>query len=204
MASDLITPILVSDGDTQSQVESNESWKPETWRGALARNPSVTDLQTPLNFRFFIRRLPDVTYHIAKTNVPGLTVPMAPFATNDVIIPIPGDHIQFEPLVVTFRVQEGMGNYFQLADWMKAVSAFDPEELKELAANPEWTGYGVTSDLLIVILNAQKNAIRRIFYHDAWPTQLSTLNFDSTLTKVNYVPATVVFHYRYYTTDTDV
>lgn len=200
-----VTEIPVSLGLGQtSQYQSDFNWKPAKPTGALSRNPSTVNLQSPLGFRFNVQRSPDVTYFVNRINVPGMSVGAAPYATPNLIMPLPGDHIQFEPLVVTFRVDEGMKNYFELAHWMKGLSGFDTKELSKMVANPEWSGYGVTSELEVLVLNAQKNAVRKIFYHHAWPTQLSTLQFDVSLETVDYVPATVVFMYRDYDTDTDV
>lgn len=200
-----VTPIPVDLGAGQeTQEQSNFNWKPSKPQGALSRNPSTPNLQSPLGFRFFVRRSPNVNYYVNKCNVPGVSLGPATHATPNLIIPEPGDHIQFEPLVVTFRVDEGMKNYFEISNWMKAIAGFNPRELIKLAANPEWSGYGILSEIEVIVLNAQKNAIRNIFYHRAWPTQLSTLQFDTTLETVDYVPATCVFYYMDYSTDTNV
>lgn len=199
---DLITPVLVSGQETQNQ--SDAQWKPLKQQGALSRNPETTDLQTPLGFRFLLRRSPNITFFVNKINVPGVSLPAALQPTQKLIIPLPGDHIAFEPLILTFRVDEGMGNYFELSEWVKAVSSFNPEEFAKLAANPQWSGYGLTSEILVTVLNAQKNVVRVITYHEAWPTQLSTLQFDVSLKTVGYVPATAVFYYHHYTTSKDV
>ena len=201
----VITEIPVDLGAGQeTQNQSNFNWKPAKPQGALSRNPETVNLQTPLGFRFFIKRAPTVNYFINKINIPGVSLGPATHATPNLIIPEPGDHIQFEPLVVTFQVDEGLGNYFEISKWMKAISGFDTDELIKLSVNPEWSGYGILSELQVIVLNAQKNAVRNIVYHRAWPTQLSTLQFDATLDSVDYVPATAVFYYVSYSTNTDV
>jgi hypothetical protein len=187
-----------------SQGQSDALWKPNKLQGALSRNPSSTNLQTPLGFRFFLKRSPTTNYFVQRCNVPGISLPQAPQATVNLIIPQPGDHIQFEPLVVTFQVDEGMDNYFDLQHWLRAVSGFDPRDYARLSQHPDWTGHGLLSEITVIILNAQKNAIRKIEYHNCWPTQVSTLNFDTRTENIEYVPATAVFYYMSYDTSTDV
>jgi len=202
-------PILIDPqnnwSSTQNQAESDLNWKPDKVQGAINANPKTENLQSPLGFRFMLRRSPNTNYFVHRINIPGLLLPSADEATPYVVIPQPGDHVVFDPLVLTFRVDEGMHNYFELQEWLREVSGLaGGKAYAKLAKRPEYTGFGVKSEILVSCLNAQKNAVRNITYHDSWPSQLTGLQYDASLTSVDYLIATCTFRYSIYETTTDV
>ena len=54
------------------------------------------------------------------------------------------------------------------------------------------------SDGTLSVLTSQNNASLRIKFLDMFPTSLTALDFDTTLTDVEYLEATVQFAYRKY------
>ena len=191
--------------ETASQVQSDLNWKPDKPQGAINQNPKTENLQSPLGFRVHIKRSPNTNYFVHRINVPGILLPSADEATPFTVIPQPGDHVTFDPLVLTFRVDEGMNNYFELQKWLLDISGLDGgKAYQKLNKRPEYTGFGVKSEILVSCLNAQKNPVRNITYHDSWPTQLSGLQYDASLTSVDYLTATCTFRYIFYESTTDV
>jgi len=187
------------------QEQSDADWKPPKIEGALQANPQTENLQSPLGFRFMLRRSPNTNYFVHRINVPGILLPMAEEASPYVTIPQPGDHPTFDPLVLTFRVDEGMNNYFELQKWMLDIAGTDGgEAYKKLNDMPEYTGFSVRSEILVSCLNAQKNPVRHITYHDCWPTQLTGLQYDASLNSIDYLIATCTFRYIFYESTTEV
>jgi hypothetical protein len=166
--------------------------------GAFKAIPDTFNLQNPLYFRFFIKRLPEVNYYVNKINIPALSLPAAMEASPQLEIPQPGDHVQFQPLVLDFLASEGLKNYIQLQKWLKAIGGILPKDYAKLASNPEYTGYGVKSEIILSILDGLNNAIVNVTFHDAWPTSLSQLQFDATLPDIPYLKAQAVFRYTTY------
>lgn len=181
-------------------------WQSQKPTGALEQVPSTVNLQSPLGFRFFIKRLPNVAFFVNKMNLPGITLPAAEEATPFMMLPKPGDHVVYEQLVLNFRIDEGMENYFSLQDWLQTIGGLKGgEAYGRLAAKPEYTGYGLESEILVSVLNAQKNVVRNITYSDSWPTQLKLDNiFDAGLTEVQYFSATAIFRFSVMTSSTEV
>lgn len=181
-------------------------FQPEKPTGALKQVPETFDLQQVLGFRFFIKRLPTVNFFVNQVNIPGISLPSADEATPFLVLPQPGDHPQYETLVLNFKVDQGMENYFALVKWMLTISGLlGRRAYTKLAVKPEYTGEGVKSEILVSILNAQKNLIRSITYHDAWPTQVKLDRaLDSTLESVEYLNCTAIFKYSFYESSTDV
>jgi hypothetical protein len=181
------------------------NWEPTKPTGALENNPKTEDTQSALGCRFHIQRSPNTNYFVYRVNIPGITLPAAEEGTPFISLPQPGDHIQFEqPLVVTFRVDRGLNNYFELWNWVRDIAGIDPKAYTKLNQNPEYSGYGIKSEILVSILNSQKNVIRNFTYHEAWPSSLSTLQLDASATEERYLTATVVFKFNDYSSTLDV
>lgn len=180
-------------------------WQPDKPIGALNQVPQTFDLQSSLGFRFFIKRLPSVNFFVNKVNIPGINLPAAGEATPFIELPLPGDHPTFDMLVLNYRIDKGMDNYFSLVDWMLALSGLlGGDAYADLAKKPGFTGKGLVSEILVSITNSQKNVIRNITYHDAWPTQLRLDRvLDVTLESVEYLSATAVFRYSFYESNTN-
>jgi hypothetical protein len=171
-------------------------------KGAISQVPTTFNYQSPLGFRFFIRRLPEVNYFVNKINIPGLTLPAAPEASPFIEIPQPGDHVVFDPLVVSFIIDEGLNNYKQLQRWLKIIGdAAGGEEYKWLANKSMIDQDGVKSEIMLSIEDSSRNQILTVNFHDAWPTSLTALQFDATQTDVQYLIATAVFRYSTYDFD---
>ncbi len=164
--------------------------------GAIDQVPLTFNQQSPLGFRFFIKRAPTTNYFVHRINIPGLTLPAADEHTPFITIPQPGDHIEYESLQLTFRISEGLQDYIEIQNWMLAFS--HPEMYETLAEQPQYTSMGIKSEILVSILNSAKNVIKNITYHDCWPTQLSGLFFDATMEQVQYLVASAVFRFSTY------
>ena len=97
---------------------------------------------------------------------------------------------------MTFKVDEDLSNYREIHDWLRSLGF--PEsfaEYKALAANAEYTGTGIKSDISLIVLNALKRPNFEITFRDAFPVFLSEVMFDTTLADVQYVTATATFKY---------
>jgi hypothetical protein len=55
-----------------------------------------------------------------------------------------------------------------------------------------------TRDMTLQILTSHNNVAREITFVDAYPTNLSSLPFDTTITEANYLVANVSFNYSYF------
>jgi hypothetical protein len=104
--------------------------------------------------------------------IPGLVLPPTSQPTPVMDIPVYGDHVTFNPLVVTFKVDEDLRNYFEIHSWMRALgNADDQANFKALAANPQYTCIGLKSEILFSILNSARRSNSNTFY-DAFPVNL--------------------------------
>lgn len=167
---------------------------------AIDNTPYNKNFLSPLNFKFQLHRAPHVNFFCQEANLPSINfsrIPKqnTPFAT----IPLVGDHLTFEPLNITFKVDEDLENYLEIHNWLMALGEVESTGLyKTLQNNPSYTGESIVGDISLFILSSAKNANFDVVFKDAFPTSLSELKFTTTDTDVNYITASASFRYVYY------
>lgn len=166
---------------------------------AIDNTPSNRNFLSPLNFKFQIKKAPHVNFFIQKVNIPTISLTPA-VATNPFVnIPLPGEHLTYGELDITFKVDEDLQNYLEIHNWITGLGK--PEEFsqyKNIADKKEWTGEGIYSDISVMVLSSTKSANYEIVYVDGYPTALSGIEFNTVDSDVNYVTATATFKYTYY------
>jgi len=163
--------------------------------------PSNRNFLSPVSFRFSINKLPNTNFFVQAVNVPSITLGETQgLDTPFVKVPVPGDHISFAELNVTFRVDEDLNNYRELFDWINGIGF--PESFNQYAQldnQPEGSGAGIYSDASLVIVNSARRPNLEVRFEDIFPTSLTDINFDIRQTDIEYVEATATFRYKYYT-----
>lgn len=163
---------------------------------ALENIPVNQNFQSPQNFKFFIKRAPNLNFFIQKTAVPEIQIDPTWQPTPFTQIPLSGDHITYTPFQLTFKVDEDLKNYLEMMDWL--ISLGFPNMYTEYAAKtmrPSTALTGITSDLQLLILNSSEIPTHSVNFVDGFPIFLSPLEFDTTQQDINYMTASVVFRY---------
>lgn len=170
---------------------------------AIDNQPQNKSYLSPLGFRFVLNRTPNTNYFVQNVRLPTLTLgevdPENPF----VKLPTPGTKLNYEPLDITFMVDEDMRNYLEINEWLVGLGFPDNfgqyrrlVEANEISATPSTA---VFSDGTLLILTSHQNANVKVTFKDMFPISLSDLSFDSTMSDVEYLKATVTFRYKQYT-----
>lgn len=165
--------------------------------------PANPNYLSPLNFKFQIKKCPNLNFFVQRVNVPGFSLPAAEEPDPFVTIPYSGDHIHFSPLVVSFKVDEQLANYLEIFKWITG-EGFDInyDQYADLAeqdkSNPV-SAMGTKSDISVFILDGQKNPLTECVIHDAFPISLSDLQFDSRSEDVRFITAEAQFRYTFFT-----
>ena len=157
------------------------------------------NMLSPTGFSFTINRAPGMEFFVQSITLPGITLPFTETPNPFKKIPVYGDHIEYDELQVTFKINEDMSNYLEIFDWITALGF--PEEFEQYAqiANKEkFTGEGVYSDANIMILSSASNPLMRIDIVDMFPTALTPITVDSKDTDINYIEATASFKFTNY------
>lgn len=170
----------------------------------MATQPKNKSYLSPLGFRFILNRTPNTNYFVQNVRLPTLSLGQFDIEDPFVKLPMPGTKLSFEPLDISFLVDEDMTNYLEIFSWLEGLGfpeSFDQYRnlVRSNQTSPSQKNASVFSDGDLIILSSHQNANIKVKYKDMFPISLSDLAFDSTLTDVEYLRATVTFRYRSYT-----
>lgn len=167
--------------------------------------PNNQNFLSPLNFKFSLARAPTLNWNVQTVRVPGLSLSSGEMATPFVPLPTTGK-ITYQTLMVTFRVNEDLKDYLEIFNWMTGLgSPTDFSGYKSLSDNKKnnpGTTNQLTSDINLTIMNSSKLKNLKVDFYDAFPVDLSELQFNTMLTDVTYLEATVEFRFLRYTIQT--
>ena len=125
----------------------------------------------------------NIEYNILQCPLPSVTMNSTPANFRNENGFVPGDTIEFDPLVVKFIVNENMNDYFSILQWF----------LDARVSNEP-----LVHDLLLHIYSNKNNLLNKIQFVRAFPTSLTDLVFESNVSNVEYLTANVTFVYDYY------
>ena len=147
---------------------------------SLTDQPKNINPLADVQFRFDVAALPNTSFFIQTVNLPGIALEGAAIATPQ--LQNFSRHtgiITYEPLSVTFMIDEYLKNWQEIFEWMIG------EENKYTTA-------------VLTILSSSMNPTLEVHFKDIFPTSLSEIPFNSTTTDPIYQVATVSFNYTEY------
>ena len=192
-----------------------------TTTNSYARQPTKLDYASPTQFKFSILKLPKVEYFCTSVNVPGITLGGALEQKTPLKdIPLPGDKLSYDPLSMTFLVDENLENFQEIHGWLVGLGfPRDYSEFRSLLSSGDDrfpaknqsvsneigkvkygasnTG-GIYSDATLTILTSKNNPQLEVRFRDVYPTALTSLTYDQQAADVDYLTATVSFNYSIY------
>jgi len=175
---------------------------------AEQNQPSNINFLGQNGFRFALKRLPGVNYFCQSASIPSVSIAAIESPTPFAFVPRPGDRITYDPLVIKFKVDEDLKNYFEIQRWIEGMGHPDDlsqtynisREIRASQVGVRPPGYYTTyvCDATLSILTSNKNVNRNIQFYDCFPISLTELSFESINTTIDYIEATATFRYRKY------
>jgi hypothetical protein len=163
------------------------------------------DLTIPQNFNplyndcfhFEIRELPKVSGFAQRFNMPGLRLGKARQVTPLVDFDIPGEKIEFEELEIAFLVDENIENFMEIYHWIVYLGfPRNTEQFKQMMNGR--TRFTETSDIILTTTTNKHNPNRRIHFVDAFPVNLTPVEFTNVDQTTTPLIASAMFGYKYY------
>ena len=160
----------------------------------------------PTGFNFILNRAPKVAYFGSSVEIPSMSLGVANFANYLKDIPLPGDKMEFSDFNLNFLVDENLENYMEIQHWMRGLGF--PESLKEIydyqkeksdIDQPDKSQLNLYSDGTLTILDSNMRPKFKVIFENMFPYNLTTLEFDSRQTDLEYFTAQVSFKYTIYT-----
>tara|TARA_Y100000385_G_scaffold271022_1_gene310583 strand:- start:676 stop:1164 length:489 start_codon:yes stop_codon:yes gene_type:complete len=152
----------------------------------------INNYLSSAGFKIIFKRLPHVEFFSNKILLPSVT-------TNAVKSDTPlrayysvGDHLNYADLDLTFIIDENMGNYREIFEWLKGIGTPDNLEQYDKLKN---SADGDTSDVTVLILDSHKQPNLEVTYINAMPIGLTPVSLDLSNQDVIYPEATVTMRY---------
>lgn len=169
---------------------------------AIDNQPENSNFLSPSNFKFQIKKTPNLNFFVQSINIPGIAITPAYQPNPFVTIPHSGEHIDYDDILLSFKVDENLENYLEIHNWIKQLGFPDNySQYRQIATQAPMSGLGIKSDISLLILNNAKNPRFNIVFKDAFPIQLSACIFETTLEDVQFIEASATFKYRSFTVE---
>ena len=156
---------------------------------------------SPAGFLFNITKEPKVSFFCTSASIPYLSfeTSIQPSYLKD--IDVPGEKLQYGDLVVRFLVDEDLNNYMSIHNWMTGIGY--PESAGDFKT--ETTAPDTSRDLnlqysdgSLTIQNSNFRTCAIVRYKDMFPTSLTSLEFDTGVSDIQYFTAEANFKYLVY------
>lgn len=142
----------------------------------------------PIGFIFSLSRAPNTTFTVQSVSIPGMNLSTPEVPTPFVRIPLTGGQLAYDEFRVTFKVTEDLSSYLEVFNWM--VKLGHPDSLQQYE--------DLKSDCSLTMLDSTMSPIVRCIFKDAFPVSIGSLEFDSTLTYVQYTTVDATFKFLRY------
>lgn len=165
---------------------------------------------SPIGFKFTLAKEPKVPFFCNTARIPEISLSVLEQPTYLKDIDIPGAKLRYGDLTLRFIVDEDMENYMAIHKWLTGLGFPETtQEYKDLLTDKNDVTKPLDpkrafSDGTLYILDSNFKTNATVKFRDMFPTYLSSLDFDSTQSDVQYFTSEVTFKYTIYTIDTSV
>ena len=156
---------------------------------------------SPIGFKFSLARYPKVDFFSNSSRIPEISLGTINQPSYLKDLDVPGDKLSYGDLTLRFLVDENLENYMLIHNWLRGLGS--PESLQEfddlLRKDDGIEDYKKQfSDGSLHILNSNFRNTAVVKFKDLFPTYLTSLEFESSETDINYFTAEVTFKYTLY------
>ena len=152
--------------------------------------PTNRNFLNPIGFILKLEKFDGVDFFCQTANIPDITMPTTEVPTRFRSVSIiPGGGVTFGDFVVRFIVDEDLVNYNAIHKWMRDNGNAD-EMLRETAEEDIYTNGQLS------ILTSAFNPAFIVDFRNLFPVALTNLQFDATMSDVEYITAEVVFKHQ--------
>jgi hypothetical protein len=140
-------------------------------------------------FIFSLQRIPETMFRVTGCSLPSINIPPPSEDSTSANQYFAGSSVEFDPITLTFIVDENLKNYKEIFDWMTAEQFNDSHEVRNEA--------GLYTDGTLTTLTNASNPNVVFRFAGMFPISLGELQFDTTNT-TSTVLCTVTFRYSYF------
>ena len=168
---------------------------------ALANQLTNRNFLSPAAFLFNVTKIPKVSFFCTSASIPSITLATQTQPSYLKDIDVPGEKLTYNDLDVRFLVDEDLKNYMAIHNWMTGIGY--PESLGDFKT--EVTKSDGSRDLnqqfsdgALTIQNSNYRTTAIVKFKDLFPVALTSLEFDTGVTDIQYFTAEATFKYLVY------
>jgi hypothetical protein len=175
---------------------------------AFANQIQNRNFLSPVGFKFTLAKEPQVNFFCNSARIPEITLSVLQQPTYLKDLDIPGGKLQYGDLNLRFLVDEDLVNYMAIHNWLTGLGFPEStQNYRDLLTNQDDLTQPLDpkrafSDGSLYILDSNYNTNAIVKFKDLFPVSLTSLEFDSTQTDVQYFTADVSFKYTIYNVTT--
>ena len=152
--------------------------------------PSNRNFLNPIGYLLKLEKFEGVDFFCQAANVPDVSMPTTEVASPFRNLPfVPGGGVTFGDFTLRFIVDEDLKNYYSIHSWMRDVGNADKMQ-RTTAEDDIYTGGQLH------IVTSQYNPAFIVEFKDLFPVSLTNLQFDATISDVEYITAEVTFKHQ--------
>ena len=155
---------------------------------------------SPIGFKFSLAKFPKISYFCQTANIPSMNLGIQEQPTPFRSLPLEG-FIEYDPLTLSFLVDEDLENYLILHNWIRALGTPDDTleridyKLKMQQIYGKDNGNDMYADGTLMVLNSNFQHNFDVVFEDLMPIGLNALEFNATVDGTEYAMASVSFRY---------
>ena len=172
---------------------------------AFANQIQNRNYLSPVGFKFTLAKEPKVAFFCNSARIPEINAPtlVQPSYLKD--LDVPGTKLIYGDLNIRFLVDENLENYMAIHNWLTGLGF--PETTQQFVdfVAPDDGVIDRNTDLIsafsdgsLHILNSSYGSTAVVKFKDLFPVALTSLDFDATVTDLQYLTADVTFKYTVY------
>jgi hypothetical protein len=138
------------------------------------------------SFKLEIPGFETLNYFVQTTSIPSVSMNgiESPYRNNQGSLP--SNRIDYEPCSFKFIVDEDFDNYDSIRQWMHKIEKNNRPLIEEL------------KDITLFLTNSNKVIKKKIVYYGSYPTYLTEVSLESSVSDVSPLVCTGIFRYQYF------
>lgn len=139
---------------------------------------------SPASFKLVVPRTDTLEFNCVGVTLPNLSIGEVSYNTPQRNISVYADKLNFDTLSVRMIVDENMLNYREVFDWMNELVYTEDREVMDKV-----------EDLTLIVMSSHNNPVQKISFTSCYPTSLGGMEFNSSVTSIDYITAEVEFKF---------
>jgi hypothetical protein len=169
---------------------------------AISRTPDNTNLLQPTKFLLTFDRIPGVVYFCQEANIPGLSLTPINVPSPAIDYHVAANKVNYSMFNVKFMVDEKVESWKNIYDWLMSIASPHGTDVRNTLTEKQNQfkagSFPNYSDAVLTVLSNLNNPVMRVHLVGLFPTSLSDIQFDTTLSADHIITADASFSVKYF------